>query len=116
MEEFELLQRLELELIDPETRKNSARLHQLISDEFEEYGSSGRIYRKLEMISLLANEKTVDYSLCNFIFKSLANDCILVKYRSQLNNVISLRSSIWVNSKGNWQMLHHQATVVLSAF
>jgi hypothetical protein len=116
MDEYKLLQSLEQELVDPLTRKNSDRLHELISDDFEEFGSSGRSYRKSEVITLLANEETVNYKLGNFSFKTLSNDCILVKYKSQLNNVTALRSSIWIKSKGNWQMLHHQATDVPSAF
>ena len=116
MEEYELLQELELELAHPATRRNATRFSELINDGFEEFGSSGKCYRKQDVLDSLPRENKVYYKLSNFEFKTLSKDCILVKYKSTSNDTVALRSSIWINNSGNWQMLHHQATVVQNAF
>lgn len=116
MEEYELLQELELELVQPATRRNATRLSELIDDGFEEFGSSGKSYRKKDILDSLLEENKVHYKLSNFEFKTLSKDCILVKYKSTSNGTVTLRSSIWIKNSGNWKMLHHQSTVVQNAF
>lgn len=116
MEEYELLRKLEIELVQPATRRNVTRFSELIDDGFEEFGSSGKSYRKQDILDLLPKENKAHYKLSNFEFKTLSKDCILVKYKSISNGTTALRSSIWINNSGNWQMLHHQATVVQNAF
>lgn len=116
MDEYELLQELELELVQSATRRNVTRLSELLDDGFEEFSSSGKCYRKQDVLGSLPKENKVDYKLSNFEFKTLSKDCVLVKYTSTSNNSVALRSSIWINNSGNWQMLHHQATVVQNSF
>ncbi len=116
MEQYELLQELELELVQPTTRRNVTRLSELIDDGFEEFGSSGKCYRKQDVLDSLPKENKVHYELSNFEFKTLSKDCVLVKYKSTSNYTVTLRSSIWIHNSGSWQMLHHQATVVLNVF
>ena len=106
---------LELELVSPETRGNVARLSELISDDFEEFGCSGKIFRKQDILSRLPLSEPAKYELSNFAFKELAKDCILVTYSSIESGRHALRSSIWVKKEKHWQMLHHQATVVPNA-
>ena len=116
MEVYELLQELELELVQPATRRNTTRLTELINDDFEEFGISGKSYRKQDILDSLPNENRVHYKLSEFEFKTLSKECILVKYKSTSNGTIVLRRSIWTNNSGNWEMLHHQATVAQNAF
>lgn len=116
MEVYKLLQELELELVQQATRRNSRRLAELIDDGYEELGSSGKHYRKQDILNSRTNENKVHYELSDFEFKTLSKDCILVKYKSIFNGTVALRSSIWINNCRNWQMLHHQATVVKNAF
>ena len=115
MEEYDEIKSLELELVNPETRKNVARLSELISDDFEEFGSSGKAYRKQDVLNSLPLSEPVSYELSCFTFRELSNHCILVKYSSIVSGVHARRSSIWVKQEGQWKMLHHQSTVVPNA-
>ena len=116
MDEYSKIKSLELELVNPDARKDVRRLNELISDEFEEFGSSGVIYRKQDILSFLPQEEPVKYELSDFTFKRLSEGCILVKYRSVISGKHTFRSSIWINDNGSWQMLHHQATVICDGF
>ena len=114
MEEYDEINSLELELVNPETRKNVARLNELISDDFEEFGSSRKVYRKQDILNSLPFSDSVGYDLSGFTFKELSSDCVLVKYESVVSGLHARRSSIWVKKEGQWQMLHHQSTVIPS--
>jgi hypothetical protein len=109
----EMLESLERELVSPSTRKDSTRINELLADEFTEYGSSGKVFRKSDILSSV--ETAADYALSNFTFSDLAAGITLVKYKSIVSGQAALRSSIWVQNKGAWQLFHHQATVVPNA-
>jgi hypothetical protein len=115
LEEYNLLQELEMELVQPATWRNTARLSELIDDEFEEFGSSGKRYRKQDILNSLPKENNVQCKLSHFEFKTLSKVCILVKYKSTSPVTVSLRSSVWVKNSGNWKILHHQATLIQNA-
>ena len=85
-------------------------MNELLADEFEEYGSSGRIFRKSDILANLTLD--IDYELSDFSFSDLALGITLVKYKSATKGQTALRSSVWVQSSGNWRLLHHQATVI----
>lgn len=94
-EEFKTIKKLELELIAPNTRKDSKRLEQLLSDDFQEFGKSGKIYNKAEIIAALCDEEASDINFSNFNFTKLGKDNILVTYKSSCNGINANRSSIW---------------------
>lgn len=113
MDAFREIESLEMELVDPGTRKDAARLQELLSDEFLEFGSSGVVIRKSDVLDSANTPSTTTYQLSDFKFKSLGKEHILVTYRSiKSAREIAYRSSIWVKQNGRWQMLHHQSTVV----
>jgi hypothetical protein len=105
----------ELKLVDPEFRKDPNLVSPLLSDEFEEFGSSGRVYRKADVLENLELAPDARYVLSDFRFTELSSGCILVKFASEVSGVHAHRSSIWSNRSGTWQMLHHQSTVVTGA-
>jgi hypothetical protein len=51
--EVALLRGLEEELLKPEVRRSADRLSHLLADEFVEFGSSGRIFDKRQIIESL---------------------------------------------------------------
>lgn len=116
MDPYDKIRELEIELANSDTRRNTDRLNELIDDSFEEFGSSGRSFRKQDILEILPNEKQVQIEFSEFEFESLSENCVLVKYKSTSNNIVALRSSIWRNNNGKWQVLHHQATKVPGAF
>lgn len=112
MKQYELIQKLEWELIQPETRQSISRLSELLDNNFEEIGSSGKIYRKKDILKLASSADETTYSLSDFEFKTLCENCVLVKYKSYSNGVAACRSSIWIIINGTWKIVHHQSTVV----
>ncbi|OOE84580.1 hypothetical protein BZG73_09940 [Salinivibrio siamensis] len=116
MDAFQEIESLEKELVDPSTQKNAARLQELLSDDFLEFGSSGMVIRKRDVVDSTDTPSIATYQLSDFEFKSLGDEHILVTYRSVKSaRELAYRSSIWVKQNGRWRMLHHQSTVVPGA-
>ncbi|MEO8130730.1 MAG: DUF4440 domain-containing protein [Bryobacteraceae bacterium] len=116
MEASETLRQLEEELLQTATRKNAARVALLLANEFLEFGASGRVYSKAEMIGLLQREAPAALSMKNFQVRMLANNAALVTYRAiragQGAATESLRSSVWIHRENRWQIVFHQGTTV----
>jgi hypothetical protein len=110
---YTLLESLERELVSPNARKDRARMDQLLADDFEEYGSSGKVFRKSDILD--TPFASASCNLSNFTFCDLAQGVTLVKYMSANSGRTAMRSSIWVKNGGTWQLLHHQGTVVPNA-
>jgi hypothetical protein len=104
------LRQLETDLLRPEIRHNPATLSSLLAEEFCEFGSSGRIYTRQEIIDHLATESPVYTTITDFSVTIPAEGVALVKYRAARENESSLRSSLWVLRDDRWQMLFHQGT------
>jgi len=82
-----------------------------------EFGSSGRMYNKQQVIDGLISSQTLQMTVVDFEVKLLAPSVALATYRViKLNNQgeaetnYSLRSSIWKLNQGRWQMVFHQGT------
>ena len=107
---------LEQRLLGSGTRRSSRELELLLADDFLEYGSSGSIYRKRDVIDALQDESPQLRSLTEFAVVALANDVVLATYRIArqgppgLAPSHSLRSSVWRLNLGKWQLLFHQGT------
>ena len=115
MDAAEHLKALESELLLNTTRKNAVRVASLLADDFREFGSSGRVYSKDDIISTLLDESPVSISPSDFVINFLSEAVALVTYKSQREQPEglpsrSLRSSIWVRDEGVWRMTFHQGT------
>ena len=111
------LRALEEELFEPGVRKNRTRLSEVLDDGFCEFGSSGRVYSKSQILDQLQQEAERQISLTEFRAKALSNDAVLVTYRAicaqpGVAEVHSLRSSIWMQREGRWEIVFHQGTLV----
>jgi hypothetical protein len=115
-----LLRSLEEELLKPEVRHSPDRVGNLLSDDFIEFGSSGRVFNKQQVIEALEREgpadSTIRLSLVDFIARGLASNVILVTYLTiqeggpGTRQDSRLRSTIWKLIEGRWQMVFHQGT------
>ena len=116
-----MLRRLEEELLKPEVRRSPDQVGDLLSDDFVEFGSSGRVFNKQQVIEALEQEgppdPTIRLSVLDFVARRLASDVILVTYRiiqeggPGTRQESRLRSSIWKLIAGRrWQMVFHQGT------
>jgi hypothetical protein len=109
---------LEESLLDPRIRRSREALHELLADEFLEFGSSGRRYTKAEIVEALVAETAVAprFTLSDFSLLVIAPGAALATYRAEARGANqpepqhSLRSSIWTFRSGRWQLVFHQGT------
>lgn len=106
----EHLFQLEQRLLQSKTRTSPEEISKLLADEFFEFGSSGRVLYKKDMVS--AGLDVIKATMDHFEMHPLAPDVVLVTYRSvnETRKRHSLRSSIWKRIDGRWQMVFHQGT------
>lgn len=121
------LEDLENFLFDPVARRDLTTVSNLLAEEFREFGSSGRIYTKLDILAELSTEQPVVITLTDFACQLVSPTTALVTYRSLSSHenrapAQALRSSLWVlralpkqyahrpNEEATWQMLFHQGT------
>jgi hypothetical protein len=101
---------LELSLLTPEVRHSIEQLNQLISGSFVEFGSSGKIYNKRDLLEFLPTEESKSYTVEDFTTSELSEYVILATYKVIIGSQRSLRSSIWKFNGDVWQMIFHQGT------
>lgn len=105
---------LEESLLDPELRADPVRIEALIADAFVEFGSSGRVWDKADVVRELPAESGLSFSLCEFTATPLGSKLVHATYRVSIRDSDSvrhsLRSSLWIFQSGRWQVLFHQGT------
>ena len=113
----EVLLALEQELLSPAVRRSAVRLDELLADEFVEFGSSGRIYDKHSIMSLLTESNpTENFEIDNFRLVTNGKHEVLATYQCEVRSGAgsllrkSNRSSLWTLRDGGWQMIFHQGT------
>ena len=109
--EFEIIRILELEISGKEVRASSTRLAELLHDDFEEFGKSGKRFNKSSIVEELPVWDYQKIEVSCFECVSLSKESVLTKYQSLSNGVKANRSSIWVKENNSWQMIFHQGTV-----
>ena len=87
--------------------------------DFLEFGSSGRVFTREQMVAELAAEpSTLDLTLSDFSVLAASSGWALVTYRSTRRDPATgrsrtaLRSSTWIQHNGRWQVLFHQGTPI----
>ena len=100
---------LEKALLSNEVRRNVDVLNLLIADSFVEFGKSGRVWNKCDILASLPLENEINYEILNFsvIFETL--NIVCVEYKLSESGEISLRRSIWKFIDERWQMVLHRA-------
>lgn len=88
---------------------------QLLSEDFIEFGSSGKKFDKtIQLKSLNDNTslKNIPFIISDFNVNQIAPNIVHTTYCTQCieTNKKSLRSSIWQFNKCGWQMFFHQGT------
>jgi hypothetical protein len=112
-----ILRALESGLQDPSVRRSRDRLSALLHPTFREFGRSGAVYSRAQVIERLLDEpiaRTVHAR--DFAALELAPSLVLLTYRSchvtadgRLEGHAN-RSSIWRREASGWQMVFHQGT------
>jgi hypothetical protein len=111
------LRELEERLLQSEVRKSSDDVAGLLADDYIEFGASGRVFNKQQIIESLLAEPEIRRSLDAFKTLPLAPGVVMATYRAVRHGVpgveptFSLRSSIWKLIDDRWQMIFHQGTL-----
>jgi hypothetical protein len=97
---------LENRLLTPAVRASAEELERLLSDEFVEFGSSGRVYTKSDTIEALVADPSINANVRDSRVLIVAPGVVLATYRSGT----SLRSSLWRRERDAWRIVFHQGT------
>jgi hypothetical protein len=114
--------RREVVALRPDVGSSPEEIAKLLADEFIEFGSSGRVFNKHDIIEALHDEHAEGRSPARtadgLTVRRLTKVVALVTYRtvSQISTTgekhRTLRSSTWKWIDGRWQMIFHQGTLV----
>jgi len=115
MMDIQALQSLEKKLLSVEGRADAEFINEVLADDFEECGASGRIFGKDDVLSRLPYENaSVSFDLVDietkFIAESIAMNCFIVKVVAKDSSRSSRRVSLWRHVGEDWQMFYHQGT------
>ena len=107
------LSRLEHGMWEIETRGDRAWMDLHLADDFVEYGRSGRVYTKQDILDTPVGPFRAELSDLDVVW--LAAEVALVTYRSSAfygdaPPGRANRSSIWVRRDGDWLLRFHQGT------
>lgn len=112
------IRQLEVRLLQPEVRRTPEEVAKLLAPEFIEFGSSGQIFTKAQILEVLKHEEPFRWSFEEFKTSQLAPGTVLATYRAVRHGasgeppIRSLRSSIWKYIDDHWQMVFHQGTAL----
>jgi hypothetical protein len=115
MDVSETLRELEASLLTNAVRRDRARVSELLAEEFCEFGRSGTVYTKAEILNFLQTEEEIRVLVEEFACQRVSDGVALVTYRSERTEaggetIQALRSSLWVWRDERWQMVFHQGT------
>ncbi|MGE8152962.1 DUF4440 domain-containing protein [Pseudomonas vancouverensis] len=111
MDLSQTLLHLEQSLLTQSTRCNAEEVSHLLADDFIEFGASGMIWSKAEVLEQLPQEIFTPRTITRFTTKRLSECTVLVTYHCHSATNNSLRSSIWRKQDEQWQMFFHQGTI-----
>lgn len=103
---------LETRLLATAVRKQPTTAGALLAEEFREFGKSGRVYGKQQILELLAQEPEKAIHIEDFEVTLLGETSALTTYRSVSKEKQARRSSVWVWREGSWLMIFHQGTPI----
>jgi MarR family transcriptional regulator, lower aerobic nicotinate degradation pathway regulator len=110
------LRRLEESLWRRETRFDRDYMERTLAPDFFEFGLSGRIYTREDIIGMQPGTAPLRYSLRDFKVTPIDRDVALVTYVSEVRAKDverGNRSSLWRKTSSGWQLSFHQGTAVL---
>jgi hypothetical protein len=103
---------LELRLQVSTTRKDAAALAELLSEDFREFGASGRVWNRASTIAELSTETPHQIISENFECERLSSELTLLTCVCRNPIRKTLRSSLWRLEGDSWRMVFHQGTVI----
>lgn len=102
---------LERAMWDSSTRGDRAWMEAHLTDDFTEFGYSGRSYTRADTLDMPVG--VIDATLSDFDVRSVGRDAALVTYRSDDPRGAAHRASIWRQEADQWRLAFHQGTPVV---
>ena len=106
--DVDLVWGLERELSGGEARDDAARLAALLHHDFVGHGASGRVWQRRDVDDAGALGPAV--ILEPLAAEPLADDLLLLRYRTSSDSGEGLGSSLWQRVNGTWRLRFRQAT------
>lgn len=113
MDHDQELRILEESLWRSSTRFDRDYMDKILSENFIEFGRSGKIYSRQEIINATPQEIEATLPLKDFKITKIDDDVRLITYISQVMNQqldIGNRSSLWRRRPKGWELCFHQGT------
>lgn len=107
----EHLYSLEERLLHPDREKDRNALLELITSDFKEFCTSGRVFNSNQLGHELLNSTARPATMNHFYVTPLGENSALATYQITTSNSTSRHASIWVKRKDHWQMYFHQGTI-----
>ncbi|QJY47102.1 DUF4440 domain-containing protein [Pseudonocardia broussonetiae] len=103
----------ERRLHDPAVRRAPEVAGELLDPDFREFGASGRVWDRASILAMMASSDDGPPVVADeWCATRLADDVVLLTYRTRRADRTALRSSLWRRSGGGpWRVVFHQATV-----
>jgi hypothetical protein len=102
----------ELLLLEPDVRRDAERVRALLSPDFVEFGSSGRVWDR-DSVPAATADAAERIAATDLRPRRLGPDAVLLTYRTTTPGRTALRSSTWIRGADRqWLMVFHQGTVV----
>ena len=114
-EELSEIQKLEESLWTAGTRFDKKHMDNILAPGFFEFGRSGRIYKREDVLSVAPQEIKAKLPLKEFQARYICENVVLVTYVSEVQyNTLQVgnRSSLWLKTLTGWQLQFHQGTPV----
>ena len=109
---LELLLKLEMSLWIETTRNNVEYMERILHPDFKEFGQSGKIYCKKDILKNCQTVIDCEFPFIGFDVKQLSDGLFLMTYTIMYNGERSNRSSVWMVKNDLYQLYFHQGTKV----
>ena len=106
------LRELETAMWETVTRSDRDWMALHLTDDFTEFGVSGRSYDRSSILELPVEHIEVELPLADFEVRSIGRDAALVTYRTVQPRGSAHRTSVWRRDRGGWRLASHQGTPV----
>ena len=97
-------------------KKSFCENDQAVSDRLDanylEFGQSGKIYHRNEIVEYLRNAGDRSIEIIDFRLEKLCKSCCIAKYRCENDGKNAFRTSIWIQIDNQWKLKFHQGAPV----
>ncbi|MGB0112162.1 MAG: glyoxalase superfamily protein [Ilumatobacteraceae bacterium] len=101
---------LEHAMWNVETRCDRSWMEDHLTEDFTEFGYSGRTYDKTSILDQHVSSVDIELPLQDLTIRTMGRDAALVTYHSVQSRGTGNRASVWRRSGASWRLSFHQGT------